>query len=848
MFRLLILLLALGLQSASAATFVVTSTADTGGSSCGATCTLRQAITAANATAAADIINFSIPGDGPLRIIAASNLPTITQPLTIDGYSQPGALENTLDASASSDASNAVIRIWLDAAAGLPVPAIGLSVCAANVTVRGLAITNFQTNTVAYGLTNAQATCAGASNGVVAGNFVGMDPLGGHTPVQIPPVVLNAVTSATLRIGGTAVADRNVIFGGTSSAVQLGNGASAQIDGNLIGTDPTGTLNRSSGPTGIVAAVTATAAIGIQRPNLIAFSPRGVSALNTATGVSAGPNRFVSVDLPIDLGGNGVTPNDADDADSGPNNLQNFPVLNLARRSADSLLVQGTLDRPAGSASLTYTITLYASESCTASGHGPGQRLLGSRSITLTNGNNETFSITLSGIEPLAVGTAITAVATDANGNSSEPSACLAVTEHPNALVVSNTLNSGPGSLVDAVAQANANADASIIAFNIPGAGPHTIATSGPLPIQTPMLIDGYTQPGASRNTLANGATNAQIRIVIDAVNLSGSVSKLFVSAPLTLRGVAIKELGSNVKGVDLIGGSSGSRVQGCFIGTDALGGVTGAASGTGVSVNSGSLIGGTLAEHRNLFGGLEGAVALVLGGSNGGVVEGNLFGTSPDGLGVRGNLCSLRITAVASTITAARLGGLLPAEQNLIANDTGFCGAVSVTQSTGSVTGAVIGNAVHSSNTIGIDLDGDRVTLNDVNDTDVGPNGLQNFPELFLAQPIAGLGLRVTGQLDIPTASVDARYRLAFYESAGCDASGHGEGTIYLGSRDVALSDQTTPTVVQIERFVVDLPTTTSPGAVLTATATAPNGSTSEFSKCTIVASADTLSRNGFE
>lgn len=846
MFRLWFLLLAIGLQTASAATFVVTSTADTAGSSCGATCTLRQAITAANATATADIINFDIPGDGPLRIIAASNLPTITQSLTIDGYSQTGALVNTL--GFADNGNNAAIRVWLDAAGSLAAPALGLSVCAANVTIRGLAISGFRSNSIVFGLTNTATSCAGATNGVIAGNFVGMDPLGGHIPVMIPPVVIDARTASSLRIGGSALADRNVILGGSSSAVQVSNGASAQIDGNLIGTDPTGTLDRTNGQTGILVNSAAMAAIGIQRPNLIAFFGRGVSVINTATGVSAGPNRFVRVDLPVDLGGDGVTANDPDDVDSGPNDLQNFPVLSLARRGADSLLVQGTLDRPAGSTSLTYTITLYASESCTASGHGPGQRMLGNQSITLANGSNQTFSITVNAIEPLAVGTAITAMATDANGNSSELSACLAVTESSNALVVSNTLNSGPGSLVDAVAQANANADASIIAFNIPGAGPHTIATSAPLIIQTPMLIDGYTQPGASRNTLSSGATNAQIRIVIDAVNLSSSLSKFLVSAPLTLRGVAIKELGSNVKGVDLIGGSNGSRVQGCFIGTDALGDVTGAASGLGVTVGVGSQIGGTLAEHRNLFGGLDSAVALVLGGANGSVVEGNLFGSAPDGLGVRANLCSLRVTAVGATVTSARLGGLLPNEQNLIANDSGFCGAVSVTQTTGSVSGAVIGNAVHSSNTIGIDLFGDRVTLNDLNDVDVGPNGLQNFPELFLAQPVGGLGLRVTGRLDIPTASLDARYRLAFYESAGCDASGHGEGTLYLGSQDVALSDQTTPTVVQIERFVVDLPATSAPGAIITATATAPDGSTSEFSQCTVVASADTLMRNGFE
>ena len=106
---------------------------------------------------------------------------------------------------------------------------------------------------------------------------------------------------------------------------------------------------------------------------------------------------------------------------------------------------------------------------------------------------------------------------------------------------------------------------------------------------------------------------------------------------------------------------------------------------------------------------------------------------------------------------------------------------------------------------------------------------------------------LRLTGRLDIPTVTLDLRYRLAFYESAACDPSGHGEGTLYLGSRDVELSDQPSP-AVPAERFVVDLPVSSAVGSIITATATAPNGSTSEFSKCIAVASADTLSRNGFE
>lgn len=214
MSRLLLLLLFAVLQPAAASTLVVRSTADTAGSSCGASCTLRQAITVANGTAAADEIFFSIPGDGPLAITPASSLPTIMQPLTIDGYSQPGALPNTLASTAGSHASNAVIRVWLHPSDSSPTaPPIGLPVCASNVTIRGLAITGFEGRSIAYGQSDTLASCAGATNGVVAGNFLGLDPMGSIPAAQDSSVLIHLQASATARIGGSAEADSNVMVG-----------------------------------------------------------------------------------------------------------------------------------------------------------------------------------------------------------------------------------------------------------------------------------------------------------------------------------------------------------------------------------------------------------------------------------------------------------------------------------------------------------------------------------------------------------------------------------------------------------------------------------------------------------
>jgi CSLREA domain-containing protein len=59
----------------------------------GSFCTLRAAVQEANATPGADTINFNISaaGDGLATISPDSPLPPITNTVTIDGYTQPGA-------------------------------------------------------------------------------------------------------------------------------------------------------------------------------------------------------------------------------------------------------------------------------------------------------------------------------------------------------------------------------------------------------------------------------------------------------------------------------------------------------------------------------------------------------------------------------------------------------------------------------------------------------------------------------------------------------------------------------------------------------------------------------------
>ena len=97
------------------ADFTVNSTADTDDGSCDplsiGDCTLREAIDAANAGAGLDTIAFDIPGAGPHTIQLGLGLPKITDPVIIDGYTQPGASPNT---NGQGLGSNAVLKIELD--------------------------------------------------------------------------------------------------------------------------------------------------------------------------------------------------------------------------------------------------------------------------------------------------------------------------------------------------------------------------------------------------------------------------------------------------------------------------------------------------------------------------------------------------------------------------------------------------------------------------------------------------------------------------------------------------------------------------------------------------------------
>jgi hypothetical protein len=149
----------------------------------------------------------------------------------------------------------------------------------------------------------------------------------------------------------------------------------------------------------------------------VVFTDRaGIRLAGTSTGNAVLRNAIYSnVGLGIDLGPNGVTPNDPGDADTGPNNLQNFPVLTAATRTA-TLAVTGTLNSTAATA---FRVEFFANDALDPSGHGEGQRYLGFVSVTTDGSGNAAIAAALP-VTGVSVGNFITATATDAAGNTSE--------------------------------------------------------------------------------------------------------------------------------------------------------------------------------------------------------------------------------------------------------------------------------------------------------------------------------------------------------------------------------------------------------------------------------------------
>jgi len=128
--------------------------------------------------------------------------------------------------------------------------------------------------------------------------------------------------------------------------------------------------------------------------------------------------------------------------------------------------------------------------------------------------------------------------------------------------------------------------------------------------------------------------------------------------------------------------------------------------------------------------------------------------------------------------------------------------------------------NSIYANAALGIDLGNDGVTANDAADPDLGPNKLQNYP--VIEAVMLGASTRVVGSVN---SAPNTEFTLDFYANGLADPTGYGEGERWLGSTLVTTDAGGDAT------FDVVLPSATTAGEMISATATDPDGNTSEFS-----------------
>ncbi len=500
---------------------------------------------------------------------------------------------------------------------------------------------------------------SGTSGNVVEGNFIGTNA-SSATGLGNSVDGVEIIDASGSTIGGTTAGAANVIAHNSGPGIEITSDGTSPASGNLIvanfiGTNSSGTNalgNSGDGVyiTGGASSNTVGGAAG--SGNTIAFNILAGVVVGTSTTSTEsddailGNSIFSNGALGIDLGDDGVTMNTPGGPHTGPNHLQNYPVTTSATIAGGTTTIGGTFN---STSSTTFTLQFFANAAADPSGFGQGQTFLGQTTVTTGEGGNATFSVSFP--SPPAAQDIVTATATDPNGNTSEFSQALVAS-----LVVTNTNDSGPGSLRAVIQLANGLTGLQTITFDIPSeGGVQTIKPLTPLPaITTPVKIDGTSQPGYFGTPV----------IDIDGSLAGASADGLQLAttaAGSTIVALAIGDFGGD--GINV--GSAGNQLIGDYIGV-AASGASAAPNGLGLSIGtSGNTVGGTTATARNVISGnTNDGISITAGTGN--LIEGNFIGTNAAGTSAVGNgVDGVLILSASNTV-----GGTTAGARNIISGN----------------------------------------------------------------------------------------------------------------------------------------------------------------------------------
>jgi len=660
--------------ASGSSTFPVTNTNDSGAGS------LRAAIDAANASGAAATITFDIPGSGGHVIgITSASLPKITVPITINGRSQPGfagqpliqvdnqkpgfALIGLEDSAGSSkilalSITRFDVGIQLENGGGnkLAGCSIGLGVAGdAAGNAMGVVIQNQSANNVVGGTSAADRNTftangsalrldgPGVTDTVVSGNFVGRNSLQGTAYAnQIGIELWSGASNNT--IGGTSLSAANVVVRNSGDGIDLVfSGTSGNvIEGDYVGVEPPGPphLGLAGGP--------GNGGDGI--------SISGGANGNTIGGTTTSARNFIARN-----GGNGISL-----LGGARNNLIEGNDIGTTGRFA--------LPNAGSGISLTGGATRNTIGGTDA---GAGNLISG----------NGVDGVTISGSGTTGNAVQGNLIGTDATGSFGirNQNAGVAI----ESAAASNTIG-GTTAAARNVISGNWNAEVLLTdsgtSSNLVEGNYLGVDATGTVPVASSVPGPPFVQYNGAGAVIASSASGNRIG------GTSGGARNV-ISGNLPGSGVVIDHAGI------------GNVVEGDYVGTDASGSRP-LLNGDGVQVvdsAGGALIGGTAAGAGNVVSGNNWA-GVAVDNSTGVRIQGNLIGTDATGKLPLGNGAAplLKLVggvAVDGGATLTTIGGTTAAAANTIAfNASG----VSVGQANGN---AVLGNSIFRNYTSGIFL-----------------------------------------------------------------------------------------------------------------------------------------------
>lgn len=422
--------------------------------------------------------------------------------------------------------------------------------------------------------------------------------------------------------------------------------------------------------------------------------------------------------------------------------------------------------------------------------------------------------------------------------------------------VVTNTNDSGSGSLRQALLDVNAAGTGyHYINFNIAtGSCPWTINLASDLPfLSIPVRIDGFSQPGASPNTLLTG-DNAVRCILLNGANAGGTPLDYGLtsgSSQLWVQGLAFEGFNSNSTSTNAVAVYGGNNL---FYGNQfggKLGALTLSQNNTGIYALGRATkitVGGSNPAQRNVIGGTTyngfgGGVGVYIphdpsnffGDSTGNSITGNLFGTYGDetasvyadfhiGIGTSGNTVSNNVIVNGNTgvflqgaqaffnaIDNNRFGKTdpycLPGPTPSCSDGNAAGNSYALTISSGANRNLVNLNTIWD-NGYGVEVSNAESNQNELRSNSIFGNVIGNIvldgysygyndpastaPNRGLNYPLIGgsSGGTAKGVVSGILQSSDDTYRIEAFASGQCDSGGHGPGEYPVGSVSMSISN----------------------------------------------------------